>query len=1060
MNLFIYLTSKSVNYRIIFANIVFYIKKGGFFKMNDIRGSIWRKWDLHVHTPNSYHQNFGDDWDLYVSKLKENAVKHGIEVMGVTDYFSVDGYEKLKNDYGVNKEPKIELPNCKYLHLIPCVELRIEAFDNHNNSINIHVAFDPKIPSSVITQNFIEELSIKYQEHVLKIKKDNLIRIGYAEYHNGNYDVTLNIASIPDDLKRKYINKALSIITIPLDNLRIKLEELRKNLILNGIKEESFLVLAAYKGHGSLSNLPWYEINKKELGRLGNLRQTLLKISDICFSNNSKDRDFLLGKFGMTSDEFISRFGSKKPIIWGSDSHDLNNLFHPSQGNSKDYTWIKADPTFEGLRQIINEPEERVFIGEKPDKLQHFENNKTKYIKLLNIKKNENATIEEKWFDNSIHFNPNLVAIIGNKGSGKSALADILGLLCDTNQSKYFSFLNENRFKQKKNNKASFFEAELVWADGHKISKTLSDSIPENSIERARYIPQNYFENICNETEFGNNSSFNKELKKVIFSYIDESDRLQKSSLDELIEFKTEEKKQAVKDLKDELEKINKTIVKYEDKISSKHQKRIENEYKLKLQELEVHESAKPEQKEPPKVNEEQQITINLMNQKIREVDLSLKEYSRQRTSVELSISEVQKIIDKVTNLESRYKTFISGFEKDLKKFGISVNDILKFEINYDGLYNKLFELQSQKSEIEKNYNLKSSEKEKLIKELETVQNTLDSVNIEYQRYLMEVEKWEQKREEIIGSPEKIGTVKFYRDQLNQIKEIPAKLEDLYKQREQLTEQIYQQLKEIVNLYETYYSPIQNAINNNKILNQSLKLTMEVNLSIKPEFKSSFLNKINKRARGSFKDDGEKVLTKIIDKYEFNDVQGVLGFVRDVMDHLKNDYRQDNPNKVEIEEQLRNGESKFDLYNLLFSLDYLEPNYIMKLNDKEISKLSPGERGILLLVFYLLLDKDDIPLIIDQPEDNLDNQTIYNLLVPCIREAKKRRQIFIVTHNPNLAVVCDAEQIICANIQKEDGNKITYECGAIESPKINNKIIDILEGTRPAFNNRDSKYFF
>ena len=50
--------------------------------------------------------------------------------------------------------------------------------------------------------------------------------------------------------------------------------------------------------------------------------------------------------------------------------------------------------------------------------------------------------------------------------------------------------------------------------------------------------------------------------------------------------------------------------------------------------------------------------------------------------------------------------------------------------------------------------------------------------------------------------------------------------------------------------------------------------------------------------------------------------------------------------------------------------------------------MSPGERGTLLLVFYLLLDKDDIPLVIDQPEENLDNQTVYELLVPCMKEAR------------------------------------------------------------------------
>ena len=89
---------------------------------------------------------------------------------------------------------------------------------------------------------------------------------------------------------------------------------------------------------------------------------------------------------------------------------------------------------------------------------------------------------------------------------------------------------------------------------------------------------------------------------------------------------------------------------------------------------------------------------------------------------------------------------------------------------------------------------------------------------------------------------------------------------------------------------------------------------------------------------------------------------------------------------------------------------------------------------------------------------NLDNQTVYDILVPSIKEAKSRRQIIIVTHNPNLAVVCDADQIIHASLDKDDGNRVAYTCGAIENPEMNRKVLDVLEGTRPAFENREWKY--
>ncbi len=99
-------------------------------------------------------------------------------------------------------------------------------------------------------------------------------------------------------------------------------------------------------------------------------------------------------------------------------------------------------------------------------------------------------------------------------------------------------------------------------------------------------------------------------------------------------------------------------------------------------------------------------------------------------------------------------------------------------------------------------------------------------------------------------------------------------------------------------------------------------------------------------------------------------------------------------------------------------------------------------------------------MIIDQPEANLDNETVVRKLNPYIREAKKRRQLIIVTHNPNLAVVCDAEQVIVAKMDKQHGNEITYESGALEEMEINKDVVNVLEGTQPAFKKRQSKYYF
>ena len=208
---------------------------------------------------------------------------------------------------------------------------------------------------------------------------------------------------------------------------------------------------------------------------------------------------------------------------------------------------------------------------------------------------------------------------------------------------------------------------------------------------------------------------------------------------------------------------------------------------------------------------------------------------------------------------------------------------------------------------------------------------------------------------------------------------------------------------------------------------------------------------------GSFygKDDGKQKLKEILEDKNLNQFDELKLILQDIIFHLEKDCRKIEDEKMIISEQLKNYD---EFYKYLFSLDYIVPNYELMLDGKTLNELSPGEKGALLLVFYLMLDKEDIPLIIDQPEDNLDNQSVVKIVVEFMKRAKKRRQIFMVTHNPNLAVVADAEQIIYVNINKQNNNEFTFSSGSIENPEINKCIVDILEGTLPAFGKRKDKY--
>lgn len=122
---------------------------------------------------------------------------------------------------------------------------------------------------------------------------------------------------------------------------------------------------------------------------------------------------------------------------------------------------------------------------------------------------------------------------------------------------------------------------------------------------------------------------------------------------------------------------------------------------------------------------------------------------------------------------------------------------------------------------------------------------------------------------------------------------------------------------------------------------------------------------------------------------------------------------------------------------------------------RDFSKLSLGQQQSVLLAL-MLSSNSNAPLIIDQPEDNLDGEFIYHSLVPVLRLAKERRQIIIVTHNPNIAVLGDAEQIIVLKSTNEQG--IIVSRGSIDEPATRASACNILEGAKEAFVRRAKIY--
>ena len=729
--------------------------------------------------------------------------------------------------------------------------------------------------------------------------------------------------------------------------------------------------------------------------------------------------------------------------------------------------WIKADPTFEGLRQVLIEPSRISF--EVPELLQRIKRNPDKFAINLSIRRTENATMPEVWFDNmDIQLNPGMVAIIGNKGSGKSAIADILALCADSTND-YLSFLTPSKFRMNKPyNRAKQIEANIRWAD-RSISptKTLDMDADSTQPERVKYIPQNFLETICTTEE---DEKFEAELKDIIFQYLQPEDRYGQDSLDDIIEYLTEENSKSCELIKKTIERQNEKIIAYEQMLDANYLITLRNQLKYKQDQLTNAQSAKPAEVLKPDLtgNEEAQRTKAAIDTLVVDIERIKAEIQAKQSTLaakKKGLQDLQSIKENLDRLHVQVTESLSGFKDALSYYGIDVNVLFNVQYNSSVLDVTIGKLNSEVLAIDKEIYDDSSGLNKRLEEknnqIQEAQKKLSEPELKYQEYIKQKIAWEKQIEEIIGATDKEGSIKYYQAKIEYVEHhLRDELNQLRAERQATVTQLMNKKSEVLTTYNKLFAPVVSFIQNFSSELNDYPIEFDAAFSIR-KFPEHFFDYVGQQVSGSFygKEAGMMRLNEAIEAIDLTDSDSIAYFPVRINNDLLIDKRDETKPVVRnVSDQLRKGHAQQELYDYLYGMDYVVPFFQLKMNDKPLSSLSPGERGALLLLLYLFIDMDDKPLIIDQPEENLDNESVFTYLVNFIKQAKKKRQIIIVTHNPNLAVVCDADQIIRMNIDKQNKNTVSFASGSIENPIINKQIVDVLEGTYPAFHNRDCKY--
>ncbi len=1004
-------------------------------------GTEWHKWDLHVHTPASFVHDYGggeDGWEKYIAALE--ALPPEIAAIGINDYIFLDGYRRVLQFKNSGRLQNLKL-------ILPVIEVRLDKFGGSKNAlsrVNWHIIFSDQLSPDVIETQFINALARSY---VLTPEYDHLKGRWQALPTRQSLEDLgkLIIQSVPEGERSKFGQP----LHEGFNNLNFSQETIQAALQSHYF-EGKFLCAV---GKTEWADIKWNDQSIAD-------KKSIINSADIVFVAAESPKACIQAR------EHLKVSNVNCRLLDCSDAHKYADASHKDRlGHC--YTWINAELSFRGLRHALLEYPSRVFMGDTPPKVLHVRTNKTKYISTISIRRVAGSQLKEHWFDTAIQVNPGLVAIIGNKGSGKSALADSVALAGNTRHEADFSFLNGKRFRHPKDNKAEHFEAELVWVDGTSTRRRLDQAVPDGAVELVKYLPQSLLEKICNVGPDGRAAEFEQQLKAAIYSHVPDADRLGHGTLDELVASQSTETTAMIAQLRVELSRLNGLIAQLEADSRPERVVALNEQLKARKQELVALDGAKPSaptaetgQTTPGIVAAQEQLAIVKDQLALLETEKARLEKQLKEATARVALAD--RALKAVEVLRRQHMAFAEDWAKIFAPLGVPVEDIIGLSIDTSKL-EQIVAVDSQQIKTSReglDPSLEMSTAARIAEASASLSVLTEKFGEPARRareYETALASWTQARNQVIGDANSPGTISYLESLIAAVNKIPEQIVENTKARDIKAHEIFLQIERTRESYRQLYKPVQDFIQSHPLAAQlGLKFTAEI---VQTGFAAGFFDVVSKAASGSFRgEEGAEAVALMLQKAWFGDWSGTSTFIVDILDRLHNDRRPGKGASANPGAQLKAGKSVAGLYDFITGLSYLEPRYSLQFGDRDVAQISPGERGALLLVFYFLVDKGEIPLVVDQPEENLDNQTVYSVLVPAIQEARLRRQVVLVTHNPNLAVACDADQIVFCTMEKSGDRKVRYLSGAIENSDINKHLVDVLEGTEPAFQNRDSKY--
>jgi hypothetical protein len=913
-------------------------------------GSVWRKWDLHIHPPGGKLSN-GYTGSNALDKFCDEIEASDVHVIGITDYFSTAGFNAFIKRFQ-EKFPDSE--KAFFFNL----ELRLnEAVNKELEEVNVHLIFNPESFGQVET--FLSRLSV-----VKTGKNETPIMCSELKNDDDFKSATVTRQSINDAFEQTYGKKAE--------------------------RQDHFLVITAANNDGLRP-----ERGKK---RKEGICDEIDKFSD-AFFGGSQNVDYYLG---------VNRYEDdidavKKPVVAGSDCHsfdDLNNFLGKRSTKEiekagkkievieKDITWTKADLTYEGLKQIIYEPEsgERVYIGPvKPDQKDDY-----KVIRKIKFQSSDD-------FPGEIVLNGNLCSIIGSRSAGKSALLAYLAHSIDPERvAEITQGPGEGQeFHWDKIN----IDYSIEWANGKSNTESPGSIV---------YVPQNY---LFEKSKDGN--EIKNRIEPVLFKHLPEFESQYTQAIAK-IEGHNVQISDQVSDwfaASDEIKSIEVQLKELGDKSAIERQQKdtdaqietLREKYRLSEDDIKQYQTVSAE--------------ISALVDRNKEIDVELGPISNASVMNNFFTVAKMTLTPALTSLPVKLQTIIKA---SLEAAQITIlESVSKAVLDYKNTLTQ-----------EKVANVTSIGK-------------LKSENEEL------IEKY-QKNTELEGLV-KLST--GYTGVLKSIGELETDRKARADERK------------------VAESVVVNAIGGRSTLVQGLVTTIEsadqsaidgIKFGVEFGFDSEELlnlsEGINLRDKTDFVENYE-LNTDAIRKMPAKFLTDVYALKQKI--NARHDRKEVATQALQLTEKI--------LFTAKMEGD--------KIGGFSEPTMTPGKRALFALKLILAQSDDTWPLLIDQPEDDLDSRSIYDEVVPFLKAKKKRRQIIMVSHNANLVIGSDSEQVIIANRhgndrKNEDGKQFNYLTGSLEFTQdhdggcsdtlkaqgICEHACSILDGGKAAFESRKNKY--